>query len=87
MQDTETLKITDSLGNVKEYKILYTFKKQSNNKNYIIYTDDTRDNLGNLNIYASIFYPDDNTKLEEIESEEDWNIVEKILTKDYKDEK
>ena len=87
MQDMETLKITDSLGNIKEYKILSTFKKQSNNKNYIIYTDNTKDNLGNLNIYASIFYPDDNSKLEDIEDEEDWDIVEKILTKDEKDEK
>ena len=87
MQDMETLKITDNLGNVKEYKVLYTFKKQSNNKNYIVYTDNTKDELGNLNIYASIFYPDDDTKIEDVESKEDWDIIEKILTKDCKDEK
>lgn len=87
MKDEETLKITDNLGNVKEYKILSTFKKQSNNKNYIIYTDNTKDSLGNFNIYASIFYPDDNTRLEDIKSEEDWNIVEKIIKKDYNNEK
>ncbi len=84
MEDKEILKLTDDLGNTKEYEILTTFKMQANNKNYIVYTDNTKDEEGKLNIYAGIFNPDNATKLDDIESEEEWNMIEKILNKEIK---
>lgn len=84
MDDKEFLKLTDDLGNIQEYEILTTFKRQSNGKNYVVYTDNSKDGKGNLNIYAGIFYPNDNTKLDNIETEEEWDMIEKILTKEFK---
>ena len=74
------LRLTDDLGNTKEYEILMTLKMEETNKNYIIYTDNTKDNDGNLNIYASIYNPDSN-ELEEIKTDKEWDIIDKILTK------
>ena len=74
------LRLTDDLGNTKEYEILMTLKMEETNKNYIIYTDNTKDNDGNLNIYASIYNPDSN-ELEEIKTDKEWDIIDKILEK------
>ena len=49
-----------------------------NNKNYIVYTDDTYED-DDLNVYASIFDSDDDTVWEELTTDEEWDIVKKIL--------
>lgn len=72
------LKIVDCNNNIKEYEILYTFFNPNTNKNYVIYTDNIEED-GKLNIYASIYYPDDDTKLDEITTDDEWKYVELIL--------
>mgnify|MGYP003296401041 CR=1 FL=1 len=79
MNDKKLIKIIDDFGNETEYEILITFKWTKTNKNYIIYTDNTSDENGNLNIFASIYYPQDDTKLDAIETDEEWNEIEKRL--------
>lgn len=79
MKSSEKLKITDVNGNVKEYKILYAFYWIKTDKNYVIYTDNTYDENNDLNIFASIYYPADNTKFDNIETEEEWKKIENIL--------
>ena len=64
----------------KNFEILYTFKSIKTNKDYIIYTDNSYDENKKLNIFASIYYPFDLEKsLENIESCEEWEEVEKFL--------
>ena len=53
------------------------FKSAVNNKNYVVYTNNEYSG-DSLNLYASIYY-DDFSKLDPIDSEEDWNIVEDKL--------
>ena len=49
-------------------------------KNYIVYTDNQRDEVGNIEVYASIYNPDDpQSKLEAIETEKEWKVIETIL--------
>lgn len=72
------LKIVDNNDNIKEYEILYTFFNPNTNKNYVIYTDNTKED-DKLNIYASIYYPDDDTKLDDITTDDEWKYVEMIL--------
>ena len=79
MNENKILKITDDLDNVIEYEILLTFKWTKTNKNYIVYTDNTYDENDNLNIFAAIYYPQDDSKLDAIETEEEWERIEKRL--------
>ena len=66
----------------KEFEVLYTFKSNKFNKDYIIYTDNSYDENKKLNIFASIYYPFDlNKKLENIEAEDEWQEIEKFLEK------
>ena len=70
----------DENGNEVVYDVLFTFESDETKKNYIVYTDNTRDELGNIEVYASIYFPDDeNGRLEAIESEKEWKVIETIL--------
>lgn len=67
-------------GKEVEYDVLFTFESDETNKNYIVYTDQTKDDLGNIQVYASIYDPNDpNSKLEAIETEKEWKVIETIL--------
>jgi len=79
MNEKKTLKIIDDFGKEIEYEILIAFKWTKTNKNYIVYTDNTNDENGNLNIFAAIYYPQDDSKLDAIETDEEWDEVEKRL--------
>lgn len=79
MDDKKVLKLTDKNGKEMEYEILCAFYLPKTKKNYVAYTDNTKDNQGNLNVFSSIYYPDDNSKLDSIETEEEWNIVKIML--------
>jgi len=81
MRDKKILKVYDVDGNIKEYEIIMTFIWSKNQKNYIIYTDNTNTEDGKLNLYAAIYYPDDDTKLEEIKTEEEWDLIEESLAR------
>ena len=66
-------------GELKECTILYTFKSDNTNKNYLICTDNTY-NDEKLNVYSFIYYPSDKSKgIELIEKEEDWKEVDKFI--------
>ena len=63
-----------------ECEVLFTFDSDETNKSYIVYTDNTKDEIGNVKVYASIFDPNsDTTKLEAITTNKEWNIIESIL--------
>lgn len=79
MDKKKTLKIIDDFGKEIEYEILIAFKWTKTNKNYIVYTDNTNDENGNLNIFAAIYYPQDDSKLDAIETDEEWDEVERRL--------
>lgn len=70
----------DENGNEVVYDVLFTFESEETEKNYIVYTDNKRDEKGNIEVYASIYYPDDpKSKLEAIKTEKEWKVIETIL--------
>jgi uncharacterized protein YrzB (UPF0473 family) len=79
MKEKEFLKLTDDNGKETEYEILIAFKWTKTNKNYIVYTDNTNDENGELNVYAAIYYPFDSNKLDPIETDEEWDEIDKRL--------
>lgn len=72
--------LLDEKGQEKEYDVLFTFESEETNKNYIVYTDNSLDETGNVQVFASVYNPEDeNTRLEPIETEKEWKVIETIL--------
>lgn len=75
-----TFSMLDENGNEVVYDVLFTFESEETNKNYIVYTDNSKDDKGNIQVFASIYDPDDpKSKLEAIETEKEWKVIETIL--------
>ncbi len=53
MEDKIKLNIVDENGKDKEVEVVASFKLKSNNKDYIVYTENEEDNNGNVIIYTS----------------------------------
>ena len=72
--------IVNDLGEEVECEILFTFDSDETKKSYIVYTDNTTDDSGNVKVYASVYIPDaKTTELLPIETEREWKIIETIL--------
>lgn len=75
-----TFSMLDENGNEIVYDVLFTFESEETNKNYIVYTDNSRDENGNVQVYASTYEPNDpKGKLEAIETDKEWKVIETIL--------
>ena len=48
-----TFSMIDENGNEVVYDVLFTFENEETNKNYIVYTDNQKDESGNIEVYAS----------------------------------
>lgn len=60
--------------------IIMTFRDGANNIDYIVYTDGTKDENGDLEIYASRYeVKDNNYILNPIEKESEWNLIDLML--------
>ena len=79
MDDKKYMTLIDEDGKETKYEILLTFKWKKTNKNYIVYTDNTYDENSNLKVYAAIYYPDDDSKLDSVETEEEWDQIKSML--------
>ena len=82
MEDKKlTFKIKDENGLDIECEELYSFKNEKLGKNYMVYTDNTKDEEGNTKVYASVFKPDaEPLELLPVETEREWKIIETIIT-------
>ena len=49
--------ITNNEGKQLECDVLFTFDSDETGKSYIAYTDNTKDENGNIRVYASIYDP------------------------------
>ena len=73
--------LIDENGNETIYDVLFTFESEETHKNYIVYTDNTKDREGNIEVYASTYDPNDpHSKLEAIETDKEWKVIETILS-------
>lgn len=78
--EKNTFSMIDENGKEITYDVLFTFESEETNKNYIVYTDNSKDEAGNIEVYASIYDPNDpQSKLEAIETEKEWKVIETIL--------
>ena len=61
--------------------VLFTFDSDETHKSYIVYTDNTKDETGNIKVYASVYDPNSTDEMEllPIETDKEWRVIEKIL--------
>lgn len=64
----------------KEYDILFTFDNEEETEKYVVYTDNSLDDEGKIQIFASKYNPDINAeKLLPVESDEEWEGIQCLL--------
>ncbi len=75
-----TFKIINDNGEEVMCDVLFTFDSEETKKSYIVYTDNSRDVEGNVQVFASIYDPNkEDQKLEPIQTEQEWKVIETIL--------
>ena len=77
------LTLKDKNGKKKDYRILLDVEDTSSKVNYVIYTEDKKDENGSIIAYASsyVLSPKGNmTKLKAVTSEEEFMFLDKILS-------
>ena len=80
MEEKMTFKAVNAEGKEVECEVLFTFESDETKKNYIVYTDNTTDEEGNVKVYASTYNPNSiESELMPIETESEWRIIETIL--------
>ena len=80
MENNNTFKVINDEGQEIVCDILFTFDSEETKKSYFVYTDNSRDDEGNIQVFASIYDPkQENPRLEPIETEQEWKIIETIL--------
>lgn len=71
----------DSKGVEKEFEIIYKFDSEQTKKSYLIYTDGEKED-GRVKVYANVYDKTGvNKNLMPIETEEEWNTIEALLSK------
>lgn len=76
------LTVTDDSGNQVVCDVLLTFENEETGKDYIVYTDNTKDSSGKMQVYASVYTEDELTheiSLQEIETDEEWETVSEAI--------
>ena len=80
-KSTGKFTIKTSEGKELECEVLFTFDSDETKKSYIVFTDNTLDESGNIKVYANTYDP--SGKLDDlgvIESEKEWQMIENLLT-------
>ena len=74
------LVIKNDKGEVMQCDVLFTFDSDETGKSYIAYTDNTKDENGNIKVYANIYDPNgESLKLEPITTDKEWKAINNIL--------
>ena len=75
-----SFKIINDKGEEVMCDVLFTFDSEETKKSYIVYTDNSKDEEGNVQVFASIYDPNmQDQKLEPITTEKEWKVIETIL--------
>ncbi len=70
----------DEDGYETEYHVLFSFENSETDRTYLVYTDETVDEEGRVEVYASIYSSKDGEEyLSPVETEEEWAVIEVLL--------
>ncbi len=72
--------IVDNNGQKVDCEVVDLFKDESNNINYIIYTDGTKSENDKLEVYASRYVLENGKYfLKDIENDYEWDLIDNFL--------
>ena len=79
--EKNTFTVVNDQGQEITCYVLFTFESDETHKNYVVYTDNSVDANGKIQVFASIYDPNekDGTTLLPIETDKEWTIIETIL--------
>ena len=80
MDEKQIFVVKDDKGKEIVCEPLFTFESEETNKQYIVYTDNSHDENGNVRVFASIYkISDKGRELLPIKTEKEWKVIETIL--------
>lgn len=80
MKEKRNFIAIDDKGRKVECEPLFTFESEETGKNYVVYTDNSKDKDGNVRVFASIYnMTEKGGQLLPIKSEKEWKVIETIL--------
>ena len=78
--EKEMMSIVSEDGTTEEVEVILAFEFKDNQKEYIVYTKNEKDENGNITVYVSnVDREDGEPKLVGVEDEEEWNRVKDVL--------
>lgn len=76
------LTIKNENGEKKNFHILVTFDIEQKNKSYVLYTDYSKNENGDLRVFVSIYNKyDEDDKLEEVVEEDELDVIDEYIEK------
>jgi len=80
-KNTGKFTIKNEEGKELECEVLFTFDADETKKSYIIFTDNSLDEKGNVKVYANTYDPTGkNSDLGVIDTEKEWQMIENLLS-------
>lgn len=67
-----------------KYNVLFAFHSTKFNKDYLVYTDESEDSDGNINVFTSSYNPNSfELELFEITNDEEWKMIDKKIDDEF----
>lgn len=80
MNEKQKFVVLDEHGKEVICEPLFTFESEETKKQYVVYTDNSKDKNGNIRVFASIYKINgDSQELLPIKTEREWKVIETIL--------
>ena len=80
MLDNGKIVIKNDKGEELVCDVLFMFDSDETGKSYIAYTDNTKDEKGNIKVYANTYdKTGEDLKLSQLTTDKEWKIIDNIL--------
>ncbi|MCI5775538.1 MAG: DUF1292 domain-containing protein [Aerococcus sp.] len=83
MSEDDLITLVDEEGNEKDYRILFTFHSDDYQRSYVLIVPNETADDEEVSVEAYAYTSEDDSEeigtLEEIESDEEWDMVEEVL--------
>jgi uncharacterized protein YrzB (UPF0473 family) len=83
-EETMTFTIPNEQGIQTEYTILFSFVSSKTNKHYLVYTDNSLDDEGNLKVLSSIIN-EETDSITPVTTDEEYKLIEEKLVEYQKE--